>query len=283
MLPRCLVVPICALPLSACLHLQAPPAQGIPSAAAYQPAPRVLSSADACRDALVRSAAGGDFALDPTGIALLSWNIKKGAMPDWRRDLRTLAADKHLVLIQEATWTMQDAPFLPLHWAFAPGYRSSTQLSGVATISTAAPGVRCQFQNPEPWLRTPKATKITRYALEGTGQSLVVVNIHMVNFSFGVSEFQAQLGRLLEVVSAHDGPLIVSGDFNTWNRTRQRILADHMASLGARPVSFSQDLRSRFRGEIVDHVFVAGLSVRNAVTHAVDSSDHNAISLQLSL
>lgn len=237
-----------------------------------------------CRDELALPAAPrpGQTTLDGAAIDLLSWNIRKGSLPDWRRDLARLSLDKELVLIQEATAAMpQQSRVLPAHWAFAPGYADFSTQSGVATASHVAPLLRCRFQTTEPWLRTPKATKITRYALAGSGRTLAVANIHMVNFALGLADFRAQLEALVLALSAHDGPLIVSGDFNTWSGARSRLMHAAMARLDAKAVAFADDRRTRIFGAAVDHVFVAGLHVESATAHVVESSDHNPLSLRL--
>lgn len=258
----------------------------------------VLDSASACRESLARhritevaqndvqkrgqnSVRNGASQVSYS-FELLSWNIKKGLEEDWSRDLETLGADKDLVLIQEATTAMltdSALPFMPDHADFAPGYESRDGITGVATFSNTPPDVSCQFQALEPWLRTPKATKITRYDLGET--SLVVANIHMVNFAFGLSAFRSQLDQLSQALDGYPGPMIVSGDFNTWSDARYQLLLQRMAELGAAPVAFSNDQRTRYFGDPVDHVFVAGLEVEAAATPVVTSSDHNPLSLRL--
>lgn len=239
---------------------------------------------DQCRSELARPAPASpqQAALDGGAIDLLNWNIRKGSLPDWQRDLTRLATQADLVLIQEATTRMPDqAQVLPAHWAFAPGYINGGGPTGVATASHVAPLLQCRFQALEPWLRTPKATKITRYALAGEEHTLAVANIHMVNFALGLAEFRRQLEAVVLALSAHDGPLIVSGDFNTWNGARYRLLLELMARLDAQAVPFAEDRRTRVFGAVVDHVFVAGLAVESATTHAVESSDHNPLSVRL--
>lgn len=244
----------------------------------------ILFSASDCRSALAEASQSlhGD-ALEGDAIELLSWNIQKTRAPGWDRDLPQLSDGKQLVLLQEATDVLLGHPLLPRHRALAPGYETVWTRSGVATFSSAPPDVICHLQATEPLLRTPKATHITRYSTGHEAASLVVANIHMINFTLDITDYAAQLDELEMALSAHRGPLIVAGDFNTWTSDRYRLLTDRMRSLGATPVSFSDDQRSRFLGARVDHVFVTGLDVESATTHAVESSDHNPISLRLSL
>ena len=53
-------------------------------------------------------------------------------------------------------------------------------------MSKATPLTQCSFRYSEPWLRTPKATNVTQYSLGGRDETLLVVNMHMVNFALGV-------------------------------------------------------------------------------------------------
>lgn len=239
----------------------------------------------ACRAMITATDYPTSSALDSSAIGLLNWNIMKGRLQNWDQDLNTLAHDKDLVLIQEARSDMESVIEWATggYWSFAPGYQDGDMLTGVATFSNAEPLARCQLMTFEPWLRSPKATNITRYALSNSEHTLVVVNIHMINFTLGQDGFREQLAKVMDVLAAHNGPVIVSGDFNTWRPARQRILREFMASLNIEPVQFADDYRVRFFGLPLDHVYVGGLKVVSADTHEVDSSDHNPLSLLLYL
>ena len=92
-------------------------------------------------------------------------------------------------------------------------------------ISATEPMTNCSLQAREPWIRTPKAVGITEFALTDSQQTLAVVNIHGINFTLGVGDFARQLADIRSVIEAHEGPVIVAGDFNTWNRRRADELA----------------------------------------------------------
>jgi endonuclease/exonuclease/phosphatase (EEP) superfamily protein YafD len=128
---------------------------------------------------------------------------------------------------------------------------------------------------PEPLGRIPKTVLITRYPLSGTDEYLVIANIHMINFTFDIAEYRAQLERAVKVVSQHRGPFIISGDFNSWNRARMKVLADITQELGAKEVVFDSDHRATFLGQRVDHVFYRKLVPLEALTEKVTTSDHN--------
>ena len=155
-------------------------------------------------------------------------------------------------------------------------------MSGVLTMSASEPLSRCNLANNEPWSGTPKATGITEYSLSDTDDTLVVVNIHAINFTIGVEHFQQQIEQVSTALEAHTGPLIVSGDFNTWRQKRVEVVARMTALLGLHQVTFNDDQRKLFFGNPLDHIFIRGLRQQNASTIDVETSDHNPLIVILS-
>ncbi len=240
---------------------------------------------DACRSSLRNSASDGVPALDPNRIRLVNWNVQKTNRPSWKDDYRVLARGRDLVLIQEASLredTIGDMG-VSKHWSFAPGYRTSDQISGVLTLSRIKPLTQCSFVTLEPVIRTPKATSITEYALTESDVTLVVVNVHAVNFSLGLGAFRAQFDQIADTLSEHRGPLILSGDFNTWRARRMQIVDMIAESLGLTPLEFEEDHRVRVLGRFLDHIYVRGLSAISADVSPVTTSDHNPMSATLSM
>jgi endonuclease/exonuclease/phosphatase (EEP) superfamily protein YafD len=199
--------------------------------------------------------------------------------------LRNLADGKDLVLIQEASLreeTINDVDSSK-HWSFAPGYLLDGEVTGVMTLSSIKPLTQCSFVTLEPILRSPKATSITEYALSDTDLTLAVVNMHVVNFSLGLKAFREQIDNVHHVLETHDGPVILSGDFNTWRRQRMLILEQMTENLGLNPVDFGDDKRVRLMGNLLDHLYVRGLSATDASTEIVNTSDHNPMSATLAM
>jgi endonuclease/exonuclease/phosphatase (EEP) superfamily protein YafD len=240
---------------------------------------------EACRAALGTTAPSDGPALDAGRIRVANWNVKKKSRPSWQTDFKEIVAGSDLLLLQEASLredTINDID-ATRHWSFAPGYRAGRQISGVLTLSTAAPVTRCSLVAIEPVLRTPKATSVTRYRLSSGSESLVVINVHAVNFSFGLGAFRDQFEQIRSVLDLHDGPVILSGDFNTWRQARLDIVDTLATDLGLEAVSFEHDHRvSRF-GQRLDHLFVRGLDIVSAETMPVTTSDHNPMSATLRL
>ncbi|RLA17071.1 MAG: endonuclease/exonuclease/phosphatase family protein [Gammaproteobacteria bacterium] len=245
----------------------------------------IATDMTSCRDRLGSMPQDSGTELNAANIRLLNWNIKKGELANWHRDIGTLGQGKDLVLIQEAVLTSEFITAIEglTHWSFSPGYRTSSQLTGVMTLSRNEPLVQCNLTTQEPWLGTPKATSVTEYGLTGTDKTLVVVNLHGVNFTIGVAEFQTQIDQVRHILSNHKGPVIFSGDFNTWRKRRQTIVNRLAMDLALQPLSFEIDHRKKVFGFRLDHSYIRGLSVISSGTRSVQSSDHNPMTAVLAL
>jgi endonuclease/exonuclease/phosphatase (EEP) superfamily protein YafD len=107
------------------------------------------------------------------------------------------------------------------------------------------------------------------------GLMLLVINLHGVNFSFGMRELRRQMAAAERIIAAHQGPVIFSGDFNTWRGGRTDLVQQTVSRLGLKPVRYDVDHRKRFLGRPLDHVHVRGLDVVKSTSYDLDSSDHN--------
>lgn len=240
---------------------------------------------ESCRLLLDAAPAGSTTGLNADEIRLVSWNMQKKSLPNWRADYSRLTDGRDLILIQEASLrvdTVGDLPSVP-HWSFAPGYRTDDSITGVLTLSRSQPLARCSFANTEPLLRTPKATSITQFALEGRDETLLVVNVHAVNFSLGLGSYKRQFKQISDVLEDHQGPIIFSGDLNTWRAGRTQTIEDMTAKLGLMAVEFSDDNRKRFFGSPLDHIYVRGLSATDSDSSVVATSDHNPMTVTLGM
>ena len=238
----------------------------------------LATDADSCA-ALIN---GSDPLLESRPVArefsVAVWNAKKVAGSPWREDLNWLTDEYDLVLVQEFALAedWEESGFL----SFAPGFGTNQAVTGVATVSRVEPEVRCQFEAREPMLRTRKATIITSFPLEN-GDSLVVVNLQAVNFALGLVNFRSQLDQAVQAVAGHRGPLIFSGDFNTWRAARVAMKEDLLMQLDLQPVAFETDERKKVFGQYLDHVYVRGLRIIEATTSVVEVSDHNPMFVRL--
>ena len=253
------------------------------SACAHQPVsteanvgPETTTEVSLCRDLLATNWDTSDE-LDASNISLFNWNVHKTRERGWRDDFDALAGAADLVLFQEASIREETIAEIDSsrHWSFAPGYTKLGEVTGVMTLSSIKPLAQCSFTHAEPWLRTPKATSVTQYALSDTEETLVVVNVHAVNFSFGTADFKEQFRQIGQVLENHTGPIILSGDLNTWRGRRVQIVNEVADSLSLKAVGFDIDNRVQFFGNTLDHIYVRGLRILDTGTEIVSSSDHN--------
>jgi endonuclease/exonuclease/phosphatase (EEP) superfamily protein YafD len=273
-----------ALLLSACIwdgshvHRHGPDKGTSPVAAVVAP-----TDAEACAAVRMIPPVKDAQKLDGSHIHLLNWNTQKHGHHSLHADLVRFSDEADLILLQEAVVDTDHLRAVDggFHWVFAPGYRKSGTTTGVMTASRVAPIGYCKLASTEPWLGSPKATSVTRYALSGRDDTLLVINLHLINFTVGVAAMEQQLRAALDFATAHEGPVIVSGDFNTWSKKRARIVAGELSNEGLQPVRFPDDGRTRIFGRPVDHIFVRGLRATSADTYAVGSSDHNPLSTVL--
>ena len=218
-----------------------------------------------------------------SNIRVLSWNIYKGKKANWEKDLIRLTQPSDIALLQEAALAL--IPPLPSHrsMAFSPGYKDGQLQTGVLTLSSHAASTICQLKHQEPWLRTPKASLITYYSISGSEQSLLVANMHGINFTFGVKAYKKQLSDLAKIIQEHQGPVILGGDLNSWNNRRNKAITNAFNALKLEKVEFASAYRTMFLGHPLDHFFYRGLSVQSRRVHNLDTSDHNPIEVTFKL
>ena len=190
-----------------------------------------------------------------------------------------------LIFLQEAVPLKKNETVIAqsLYDAFVRGYVQNEIDTGVLTLARTPHLVHCHLLATEPWLRTPKATSITLYPLAGSDASLLTINLHAVNFSFGVKAYLAQLEAVAELIRAHNGPIIFGGDLNTWSDRRQSALNHLTEDLHLTPITFSPDHRTSRFGRPLDHLFARGLIQQSSETVQVDTSDHNPLIATLGL
>lgn len=244
-----------------------------------------MPATEACIDSLAAPSSVASQVLDSDSIHVVNWNIQKGRNTEWVGDLAEKNIGADLLILQEAsrrTDAWQD--LVPDHFAsFAEGFGPNWSPSGVMTVSAAQPITECELIAHEPWFGTRKATLVTEYGLTGSDDTLLVINIHGINFTFGVDELGKQFSQARAVIDAHDGPVLFSGDFNTWRGQRAKMLEEMLAGLGLTALEYDVDHRKRFLGQALDHIYVRGLYSDHATTLDSQASDHNPMAARLRL
>lgn len=219
-------------------------------------------------------------------LNLLVWNIYKQNRPNWQSALQSLAQDKQLLLLQEASMTVGLRAWIDKgQWSgnVVDAFKAFDTSAGVLNLAHQLPKLACAYTEMEPWLRLPKSAIYATYPLSN-GQALAVVNIHAINFTYGTEEYHRQLGALANALSKHTGPMIVAGDFNSWSEERLLVMKSLLDKLAVKEAVFQPDHRKQFiNGLPLDHVFYRGLVLEKAKAPLSDASDHNPIEVYFSL
>ena len=216
---------------------------------------------------------------------LLVWNLHKGQDAGWQQALNRLSQGRDLLILQEVLNTQELAAQYSSRFPtalYASAFAYLQQQSGVEILSQFAPHFYCAGAKSEPWIRIPKVGAAMSLPLPN-GQALLLVNVHLINFEINPTSYEEQLRTLMQLISQHQGPLVLSGDFNSWSGYRMAIIRKLITEFGLVEVSFAQDHRLRFLGNPLDHVFVRGLNVLNATTEPTESSDHAPLLLEVEL
>lgn len=215
---------------------------------------------------------------------LLNWNIHKGKDPNWQTDLKKFAEKKDFVLLQEATSGQHISALLSqfetsLH-IFAFQYQQHK--SGILNLSHLDAERYCLNGSLEPLIRLPKLMSAMRFPFEN-GKSLLVINVHLINFDWTNHSYQKQLDGLKGLIQQHQGAVILAGDFNAWNEKRQKKLFELTDELQLTEVPISPDARTTAFGYPLDYIFTRDIIVHSATSYAVKSSDHNPLELDFSI
>ena len=227
-----------------------------------------------------------EIGLNAGGFSFSTWNIRRGKAEKWNDDFIKICRSTDILILQEASLSDNLKSLLQqedLQWDLAMAFTYQNIEVGVLTASKVTPNLVCSFSDKEPITRIPKSTLVTRYPISGKHQELLVANIHAINFTLGYGAFQKQCDQLESMLAGHQGPMIVAGDFNTWSKGRMSRVNAMANRLELSSVSFNENLKSKFFGHYVDHVFYRGLEKKNAKTLTVATSDHNPLTVVFKL
>jgi endonuclease/exonuclease/phosphatase (EEP) superfamily protein YafD len=216
----------------------------------------------------------------PAEFSITDWNIYKQEDDNWRRELTKLIEDNDLIVLQEAKLSFlleQLMQQYELSWTQVEAFSVYHQSMGVLTASRVAPISVCKQAITEPWLRFPKSTLISYYPWAGSDEPLLVANMHMINFTLGVDEFNQQLEGVIGVVRQHNGPVIMAGDFNTWTNKRLDQLHTMTTSVDLQKSVYQKDVRRTAFGNPLDDIYYRGMQQLSASSYETDASDHNPI------
>lgn len=235
-------------------------------------------------------------------ITLVNWNVHKGASPQFVSDLARLLEQEQpdIVLLQEARADLIQAEQMGGYFANGWSYPwPGGTMVGVLTLSRVAP-VRIEpisTRYREFFVTAPKVSLITEYSLPN-GKSLLTVNVHLINFErWGDLKIRDQLEDLGSFLRSHSGPIIMAGDFNTWNEKKLRLVEEIAGDLKLTEVldfpvgRTTGDMKSDFFNSIfgiqtelpLDRIYYRGFSIDSARVLPYESSDHKPIAVRLTL
>lgn len=220
--------------------------------------------------------------LDSARLRVLTWNVHKTEDRGWREDFARFAEDHDVLALQEAVVNERLRSALAqqrYEWRLASAFQLLSEDAGVLTAARAPAATACGLRATEPVTRIPKSALMTMYRLSGDSGSLMVANLHGINFTLGTGVFREQIAAVMRQLAQHEGPALLVGDFNTWSHARRAVLDEMTAGAGLVAVALADDHRTRFLGEPVDGMYSRGLEVVSATAYPVTSSDHNPVSV----
>lgn len=235
--------------------------------------------------------------IDSDKITLLNWNIqKKNENEVFINELKEFIEDRNpsIILLQECRFKQGLEELLHLEhcgFIFAPNFIDifKNHHSGVLTASKYKHKCATVVKSHafEPIIKVPKIFLSAKYDIEPTGTELLVLNIHAINF-VGFWKFISQIQQLEYAIKTHNGPVLLSGDFNTWNRRRTHVLDKILINAGMKKVEFEdthkKNIKSFLYNNPLDHIFVKGMEVINEPQSIkTKSSDHNPLIVEFKL
>jgi len=247
--------------------------------------PRVINSPQGSFTAQCVTATP-EATLDIDGqLAVASWNIYKQQNSGWQTLLSQLASQNQLLLLQEVKlsdefeqWQQQSHHQLAMVQAFRQGETSL----GVMNLSEVSARQSCGYLTAEPLIQFPKSSLLSYFPLSN-GETLLVANLHSINFEYALDSYAQQLQQLLPALQAHKGPIIFGGDLNTWRQARLSMLAQITNTLGLKAVIPVKDTRTTVMGYPIDHLYYRGLTLESARVIDTETSDHHPLLAQFRL
>jgi len=216
-------------------------------------------------------------------FSLLSWNIHKENMtPLFHHKLH------ELLHIHPSDFLLFQEYKMPKHlprelqgFSYAMGSNIQTKkyTYGLLTAST------CSFDktqiklthHKELLVSTRKSTLLTSHTF-CNGDSLYLVNMHGINF-VSAKVFSKELKMIKELLHTYDGAMIISGDFNNWNKKRMTMLEAFRQSLDLEKAAIEEEQHiKKVFSKPIDHIFYRGLKLITAkAINTKKVSDHNPI------
>ncbi len=230
--------------------------------------------------------------LKTSSLKALVWNVKKAEMANWKKEFLKFSSQQDLFILQEAYGTSVFNETLKaldsFRWNFGVSFlvpKDNDAPTGTIVGSSAEPSLSLVKHSPdvEPIVSTPKSMTLAKYPLKDRSDELLILSVHAINFQT-TGAFKRQMDQIAEYVKEHKGPVILAGDFNTWNQSRTSYLFRLAKKMGLQEVNYKNgDLRLKFGNYFLDHTFTRGVQVKNSNVVKTDGSDHSPLFFEFDL
>jgi endonuclease/exonuclease/phosphatase (EEP) superfamily protein YafD len=241
----------------------------------------------------IASAAQRSVIASRASLEVVVWNTFKGRRERYYDLLAAETATADLILLQEFR---HDPVLEAAHRGIFMGRDAGMAVSFYTRPNQAVPTGVCTVSSIraqktlfllsryfEPVTKTPKVAICTYYLIGRADcpieQALLVLNSHGINFRLR-RPFLDQMRQFEAHLRQHVGPIILVGDFNTWERGRVRILETVARRLGLTHISFPRGIKT-IRGHELDRVYVrGGEALKQRVVVDAAASDHSMLTFK---
>ncbi len=216
-------------------------------------------------------------------FTILCWNVAKLTLhSSYQEYLKSIIEDDSvdILLLQEVKKSLAtELELCDYSYILSPNIQTNKHIFGVLTAFK----ISCEDElslltkKRELSYATHKVTLITRHKISQDDE-LVIVNLHAINFVKN-SDFHTELENIRLTIKSHKGPMIVAGDFNTWNVKRVEFLREFTYDLSLTEVCFNDNSKQKkVFTNCLDYIFYRGLElIASKVIDAKKISDHNPI------
>lgn len=221
-------------------------------------------------------------------FSFLVWNVNKNKIERIQSALQGLPISPDFFFLQEiATTDALPNPFQAMEsyqWVMGKNlYLPQRQTSsGVKTGSlyTLEASKVWHTQSTEPLISIPKTVLSTVHDIQNHNDKLLNLNVHFLNF-VPLQTYLKELESAASVFEKHTGPIIFSGDFNTWSSKRVASLKEFADRFGLVEVVLPKENRHKWTFKQLSFVFTRGIHVLDTkVITEQKMSDHYPLWIQ---
>lgn len=224
----------------------------------------------------VFSARGPNVAPLPETFRVVTWNCLKMKEDGAYDELESLMKDAHIGCFQE-NWGDTMPTFLVSNLegyaTFCKAYTFKDEWTGTMTYTLTESGFPIGLVESVEPLGFIKRSFLLKCAHQ-SGAEIGIFNVHL-NYFGSTKKWVGELEKLL-AECGDTYPLIVTGDFNTKNSERQKILRDAM-----KEAEFKYAYHPGARE--LDHMFFKGLELKAALSVPSKTSNHHPLITEFTL